>query len=296
MDINECGSINNAVAFDGVYDISSATGRGTASLNTPLGMLDFAVYTVSASKIHLISIDLDFVPWNLGLAEKQTKTNFTNADLTGNYAFFLNGTSPTGIYYAAGRFTTDGAGAVSAGLWDENNDNVTAQNVAFTGNYAVSANGRATASLTSTFGTLGYNVYLVSPTRAFFMQENDVTLGTGEIDAQSGSLSLSTFSGDYGFSLDGLPSIIVGQMNATGSGSGSGTSDSNFFDDVNGVFVPAPDDAFTATYTVAATGRGDFHVPDPTTPEDFHIYVVSGSKVHIIGMTDLFLGSAEKQF
>jgi hypothetical protein len=295
MDVNECGFVDNAVAFDGVYDISSATGRGTATLNTTLGVFDFAVYTVSASRIHLVSIDLDLVPWNLGVAEKQSKASFANADLTGNYAFFLNGASPGGTYFAAGRFTTDGSGAVSAGLWDENNDNVTEENVAFSGNYAVSANGRATASLTSTFGTLNYNVYLVSPTRAFFMQENDVSLGTGELDAQSGSLSTAAVSGDYGFSLDGFPAMIVGRMNAA-AGTASGTSDTNFFDDVNSVFVPTPGEAFTATYTVAPTGRGDFTVPDPVTPQTLHIYVVSPSKLHIIGITSQFLGSAEKQF
>lgn len=293
MDSNECGVDDNLVSFTGLYDIA-ASGRGTATLTTTLGTMNFAVYMVSAGKAHLISLDL--FPWMLGFAEKQTQASFSESDLTGNYAYFVTGFSQTGIYFSAGRLTADGLGAVSAGISDENDDGVTAENLAFTGGSDVAANGRGTASLTSTRGTSDISFYLVSPSRALFVQQGVFAVATGEIDAQSASPSQATFTGDYGLSMDGFPGTIVAQFTSNGTGSISGMAAINFWDDVNLEFVPEPDDPFTGTYTVTSTGRGDFTVTDVAPPELFHIYVISGNKVHIIGMDDLFLGSAEKQF
>jgi len=292
MDVNECGVDDNAVAFTGFYDIDAATGRGTATLDTALGYMDFAFYMVSANKAHLIS--LDYYPWTLGFAEKQTGT-FSNANVTGSYAFFTTGYSQTGLYYNAGRFAANGAGAVSAGVSDENDGGVTLENLAFTGTYSVAANGRGTGSFTSTRGTSDFSFYMVSPSRALFVQQGTFAVATGELDAQSGSFSAGSLAGDYGMCLDGYPDMIVGQFNATGGGAASGTVDISTFDEVNGVFVPTPDEAFTATYSGTANGRGDFTVSG-TPSRTFHVYMVSGSKTIIIGMSDMFLGVAEKQF
>jgi hypothetical protein len=303
MDVNDgCAGDENEVALTGSYtDIDAATGRGTATLDTALGPMNFAFYMVSANKAHLIS--LDYLPGTLGFAEKQTLGTFSNANVTGNYAFFTTGYTYNStdtlydiLYYNAGRFTANGAGAVSAGVSDENDGGVTLENLAFIGEYSVAANGRGTGSFTSSRGTSNFSFYMVSPSRALFVQQGTFAVATGELDAQSGSFSTGSLAGDYGMSLDGLPDMIVGQFNATGSsGAASGTVDINTWDSANYVFVPTPDQAFTATYSVTANGRGDFTVSG-TPPITFHLYMVSGSKTIIIGMSNMFLGVAEKQF
>jgi len=295
MDVNEDYVDTNAVAFTGTYDIA-ASGRGTATLDTPLGFMNFALYMVSANKANVVSLDL--VPWTLGKAEKQTLGSFSNANLTGDYAYIESGTSALGLgtYFNAGRFTANGSGAVSAGVSDENDNGVPAENLAFTGTYAVAANGRGTGSFTATRGTSDFSFYLVSPTRAVFVQQGAFAVATGEIEAQSGPFSNGSLTGDYGISFDGWPSMTVGQFTATGAGAASGTVDINTYDSVADAFVLEPNQAFTATYSVTANGRGNYAVADASGPLDFHVYVISDSKVIIIGMDEVLSGAAEKQF
>jgi hypothetical protein len=201
----------------------------------------------------------------------------------------------TGTDFNAGRFTANGSGTASAGVSDENNYGVTEENLAFTGTYDVAANGRGTASFTSARGTSDMSFYMVSPSRAFFVQQGTYAVATGDMDAQSGTFTNGSLAGDYGMSLDGDPSWIVGQFNATGSGAASGTVDVNTWDTDASTFVPEADQAFTATYSVTANGRGDFTVAG-TPSTTLHIYMISGSKVIVIGMSELLLGAAEKQF
>jgi hypothetical protein len=200
-------------------------------------------------------------------------------------------------YYNAGRFTANGTGGVSAGVSDENDTGVTAENLAFTGTYSVDAigDGRGTGTFTSTRGSSNFSFYMVSASRAFFVQQGTFALGTGEVDAQTGGpYSSASLAGNFGFSMDGYPSMLLGQFDAAGSAA-SGTVHVSTYDEVGNVFTLTPDQAFTATYSVTANGRGDFTVSG-ISPITFHTYMISGSKVHLIGMSDVFLGTAEKQF
>lgn len=299
MDINEDFIDTNADVFTGTYTTIDANGRGEVTLDTNQGLAVFAFYIASSGKVHLVSIDSLGRPWMLGVAEKQTPGFFSNANLTGDYAFFLSGSSPLGLatYYNAGRFTANGSGGVSAGVSDENDTGVTAENLAFTGTYSVDAfgDGRGTGTFTSARGSSNFSFYMVSPSRAFFVQQGTFALGTGEVDAQTGGpYSTASLAGSFGFSMDGYPIMLVGQFDAAG-GTASGTVHLTTYDEVGNVFTLTPNQAFNATYSVTANGRGDFTVSG-ISPITFHTYMISGSKVHLIGMSDVFLGTAEKQF
>jgi len=290
MDINDTGFDTRSAPFTGTYAIT-ANGRGTVSLDTgtAMGTVTFAVYMISASRANFVS--LDFVPAFLGTAEAQTLGSFSNANLSGDYVFSAAGFSTTGFYYNVGRFTANGSGATSSGVSDENDDGVTTENLAFTGTYAVAANGRGTASFTSTRGTSDFSFYMVSPTRALFVQQGAFAVASGELDAQlGGPFSVASLVGDYGFSGEGSDSEIVGQFNATGAGAVAGTVDLN-----DAIAGPIPDQAFNATYSVTANGRGNYTVTG-TDPSQFHIYVISPSKAVVIGINEVLLVTAEKQF
>lgn len=253
MDINDTGFDTRSAPFTGTYAIT-ANGRGTVSLDTgtAMGIVTFAVYMISASRANFVS--LDFVPAFLGTAEAQTLGSFSSADLTGDYVFSAAGFSATGSYYNVGRFTANGSGTTSAGVTDENNDGVATEDLAFTGTYALAANGRGVATFTSTRGSSEFSFYMVSPSRAFFVEQGPYAVAAGDVDAQQGGpFSTASISGDYGFSGEGSDSEIVGQFNATGAGAVAGTVDLN--DEIAG---PIPDQAFNATYSVTANGRGNW--------------------------------------
>lgn len=297
MDINENFIDTNADVFTGTYTTIDANGRGEITLDTNQGPAVFAFYIASSGKVHLISIDSIGLPWMLGVAEKQTPGFFSNANLSGDYAYFFSGYSTTDIYYSVGRFTANGSGGVSAGVSDENDSGLTTENLAFTGTYSVDAigDGRGTGTFTSTRGPSTFSFYMVSPSRAFFVQQGTFALGTGEVDAQTGGpYTNASLAGNFGFSMDGYPSMLVGQFDAAG-GTASGTVNLTTFDNTGSVLTLTPDQAFNATYSVTANGRGDFTVTG-IAPITFHTYMISGSKVHLIGMSDVFLGMAEKQF
>ena len=299
MDINENYIDTNADVFTGTYTTIDANGRGEVTLDTNQGLAVFAFYIASSGKVHLISIDSIGLPWMLGVAEKQTPGFFSNANLSGDYAYFVSvySSSASGIYYSAGRFTANGTGGVNAGVSDENDNGVTTENLAFTGTYSVDAfgDGRGTGIFTSARGSSNFTFYMVSPSRALFVQQGTFALGTGEVDAQTGGpYSTASLAGNFGISMDGYPSMLVGQFEAAG-GTTSGTVHLTTFDNTGSVLTLTPDQAFSATYSVTANGRGDFTVSD-NPPITFHLYMVSGSKVHLIGMSDVFLGTAEMQY
>ena len=288
-DINENGTATTNAAFDGTYDLTAGNGRGTAVLNTPLGTVDFVIYTVSASKAYLMSLDL--VPAFLGTAEKQTLASFSDANFSGDYVFNSSGFSANGFILTAGRLSS-GGGAITAGVSDENDQGTLTENLAFTGTYSVTANGRGTGSFTSSAGTSNLAFYLISPSRAVFVQLDSFAVATGELESQQGGpFSAASLSGDYGFSLTGNDSDNVGQFNSDRAGAITGTTDIN--DPTAG---PIPDLPFSGTYTISSNGRGDLTMGDASGSLHFYMYIVSPSKAILVGSDTILLGTAEKQF
>ena len=295
LDSNEAGVATTNAAFDGTYDLTAAAvngGRGTAIVNTPTGPVNFAIYMISASKAYFISTD--FVPAFLGTAEEQTLASYSNANVSGDYALRSSGFSTNGFILTAGRLTASGTGTVSAGVSDENDQGVLAENLAFTGTYSVDAigNGRGTGSFTSTRGTSNFAFYMISPSRAVVVQLDDFAVTTGELESQQGGpFSAASLAGDYGFSLTGNDSDNVGQFTSDGAGSITGTTDIN---DVSSGLLP--DLPFTATYTISANGRGDLTVTISGGTVHFHLYAVSASKALLVGVDTILSGTIEKQF
>jgi hypothetical protein len=288
-DINENGTATTNATFDGTYDLAAGNGRGTAIINMPSGPVDFVVYMVSASKAYLMSVDTS--PAFLGTIEGQTLASYSDSNVSGDYALMSSGFSANGFILTAGRLTANGAGVVTAGVSDEN-DQGTLKNLVFDGTYSVDAigNGRGMGSFTSTRGTSEFAFYMISPSRAVFVQLDNFAVATGELEAQQGGpFSVASLAGDYGFSLTGYDSDNVGQFASNGAGAIAGTTDIN--DPTSG---PIPDLPFTGTYTISSNGRGDLTMGDASGSLHFHMYVVSPSKAILVGVDTILLGTAEK--
>jgi hypothetical protein len=293
-DINDGGFVSTNVAFTGNYNVT-ANGRGTAAVTNPDGTSQFSFYVVSAQK--LVFVSLDFVPAILGVVEQQTLPSFSNASLTGDYVFQSVGYSPSSIAYTAGRFTADGIGAISDGVFDDNDTGTVSENVPYTGTYLVSANGRGELAITAGSDTSHFAFYLVSPDSALFVQTDPTMVVSGNVLGQHGGpFSAASVAGSYGFGLTGLTVYgdidISGQFLADGAGNIVGNND------VNDYGLLSTELPLTGVYTVSANGRGTLAVTTGGVTSNQRFYLISPSRFVVIGVDDfeVLTGGADKQF
>ena len=288
-DTNDLGSIYTNVPFTGTYNVG-LNGRGTATLIEPSATLQFSFYVISANRILIVS--LDFLPAMLGQAERQQTVPFTNASLSGDNIFFLGGLSTSGSVASAGRFTANGSGGIASGVLDENDAGQVSENVAFTGTYNISSNGRGTATLISALATSNFAFYMVSSGRAFFVQVDPFAVTNGIISAQQGApFTSDSISGDFGYVVVGVLAIL-GQIAIDGAGSLSGTLDVN---DSGTLWQDVP---LSGTYTVNSNGRCVVTVTLPGGIGNLRFYIGSGSYLVVVGVdsAEVLLGLAVKRF
>src|ERR1051326_6519625 len=74
---------------------------------------------------------------------------FTNASLTGPFAFSYTGSDSGGFLAVTGNFQADGSGHITSGTQDINSGLGSFNNVPITGTYTVRADGRGSANLNS---------------------------------------------------------------------------------------------------------------------------------------------------
>ena len=101
-------------------------------------------------------------------------------------------------------------------------DGSSAVNVTFTGTYAQAASGRAAVTL-STAANNNLAIWMISPTRGFFLVNDPNTVQEGTLDLQqTASFSNSTMSGQYALIMNGFDSGFakdrVGTLQWDGSG------------------------------------------------------------------------------
>ena len=292
-DINDAGVVSTNIGFTGTYSVAS-NGRGTATFTSSLGTSQFSFYVVSASKAHFVS--LDFVPAVIGAAEGQQGSFFSNSSVSGDYALLFGEVSTSGTVVSAGRLTADGFGGISAGVIDENDAGTVSGNIAFTGTYHVSSNGRGTAILTLPSGDSNFAFYVVSPGRVLFVQTDSFATTSGALDVQQGGpFSTASISGNFGFLLSGETSngatAISGQLIADGAGNLTAT------EDVNEAGILTSGVALDGTYTIASNGRGSATIMGTGVTTQLRFYLVSPSRVNLVGVdsSQIFLGIAVKQ-
>jgi hypothetical protein len=252
---------------------------------------------VDASTILFLDVDTSGLR-TAGTALAQSGT-FTNASLTSS-VFLLSGTalSTNGGFVVAGQFTPDGKGTFTSGVFDENDGGTLLQNSSFTtGTYALAANGRGTATVTTTNGFSNFIFWMASPTTGFFMESDSVAVASGAVLAQQGSpFSNSSLDGNYEFALGGYtsngitPLTAVGVLNANGGGTFSGSEDAE-----QGATLLAGT-ALNGTYSISPNGRGT-GVITGTTAINYVFYVSSPHEVIFLAAdsTKAFVGLAEQQ-
>jgi hypothetical protein len=276
QDESDNGSIFTNEAIVGGSLQMGGNGRGTVSLNTAAGTLNFAFYVVDANHIKLV--ETDTVTVLAGEAFRQSGT-ISNASLNGPVAFTVAGNDLTAGPFAAGAvFSADGAGNITSGTEDLNDAGSVSPNAPVSGTYALDASGRGTLSLSNVdIGTLAFAIY---PTTngVQMLDTNGSLVVTGAAFPQTGALSNGTVQGAYGMNYTGASANgeldVVASLNANGAGHMTAIQDiSN-----PGAGPPSSGTALTGDYILDATGRGPLTFQSFLGQQNMAIYVLNGNR------------------
>jgi len=283
-DINSDGKFLPQVPTTGTYSVD-ANGRAvltmTATVGTESQTSQVTAYLISSDGAVLTSID-STGGTGLGMAEKQQITSFSNASISGDYVYFANDDPAVEGDFALGKLTIDGAGAITAGVEDNNYHGSVTQGTLFTGTYSIPATdmGRGTVTIVTPDGTGGGIFYLVSEKKAFLLGTETSEPTAGLIVAQEGApFSTSSLQGTFIYSLRGfsfmLEAGIVGSLWPDGSGTLSARENVN----IGGMlFGPA----LAGTYSVGENGRGEVTMNDGVNEFLYTLYVVDSSHAFLV--------------
>jgi hypothetical protein len=209
---------------------------------------------------------------------------FTNANLSGPFAFSYTGSDASGFLAVAGSFVADGAGNITSGTQDVNSGLGVKTNATVTGTYVVRADGRGTATLNSPAGNTTLDFVIVASGHALVTRFDSRATGSGTIDQQTTSaFSNAVLAGPFAFSLSGIdtggiPMAIGGIFTSDASGTlTAGVDDSN--DD--GVIVTS--DPMTGSIPMTSTGRGTGTLNTSKGALTFAYYVVDANHLKFVG-------------
>jgi hypothetical protein len=214
--------------------------------------------------------------------------SFTNANLSGSFAFSYTGSDASGFLAVAGSFVANGSGTITSGTQDINSGAGVTTNAAITGTYTVRADGRGTATLNSPAGNTTLDFVIVASGHALVTRFDSRATGSGTIDQQtSSSFSNAALAGPFAFSLSGIdtggiPLAVGGIFTSDASGTlTAGIDDSND----NGFVVT--NDPMTGSIPMTSTGRGTATLNTSRGALTFAYYVVDANHLKIVGTNAL---------
>ena len=274
-DVNRGGVLTSLTFTAGSFNAPNpVTGRGSGTLtDSSPATSSFFYYIVDANSVRFLSGTSGIT--GSGRAEKQSGM----PALSGSYAFgsegdtlkFLSGVN------GAGRFTAS-SGTITGGARDTVQDGNTSANVAFTGTYTQAANGRVAVALSTTANS-NLVVWMISPSRGFFVVNDPNTIQEGTVDLQqTATFSNATMNGQYGLVMDGFDAGGAKDRVGTLQWDGSGKLILNEFSNANGVItVPI---VLSGRYSVSSNGRTTGSIN--TLSNNLVFYLVSGSDAYVV--------------
>jgi len=222
--------------------------------------------------------------------------NFSNASLSGQYAFSMSGVDlNSGAYIArVGSFAADGQGHITAGLEDVldlGSGSPASQQTFSNGTYQIQANGRGLIVLNvSSGGALQLSASLQSSSQGYLVQTDGLASTSGSVELQKPlQFSANAINGKYVFDFSGIsfagttPSVIslVGEFGADGNGNVTGgTADVN-----DSAFAPTGATAVIAsTYQLDTNGNGTNFGRGTMTLDGrtFAFYIVDNTRVELL--------------
>ncbi|PYU52073.1 MAG: hypothetical protein DMG48_06570 [Acidobacteria bacterium] len=272
------GAVLTAQAFTGTYSIG-ADNRGVMTLNIP-GGAKFAFAMTANGNAEFIEFDASGGAGTIGSGkiEKSDTSGYSAAAISGDYAFGADGFDDSNNRAAiAGRFTSNGAGALTNEAADINAYGTTSSMTFSSANYTVSdtATGRGTINFAFSLGgspfSLNYAFYVVNAGKLFAMGSDPVSASTPLLNgvvlrqqSPAGGFSNASLNGGMviymtGFTFCGNGSgrssdALAGLLTADGNGALNATFDENCGGVSNSI------SGLTGTYSVASNGRASIAV------------------------------------
>jgi hypothetical protein len=275
--------VNNTAGGDSTVGTISTDGLYTAPLSPPVSGAVTVTAVSQADQSRSGSATVTIV--------------FSNATLSGQYAFSFTGVDATDFLLAVGSFTADGSGNLTDGVEDLNERTGTSTSLPFTGTYSIGSDGRGSATMTSSQGTSNLRFVVLSNQKAFFIQFDTFAGGQGIIQRQDPSAFFnSALVGGYSFGLDGVslngPITTAGRFTLDGVGGIAAG-----IQDINDAGLVSTSQSFTGTYNVAANGRGTATLTGALGTLQFSFYVVSVDEVLFVSLDFIpaMIGTAERQ-
>ncbi len=274
-----------------VYGSIDNLGNYTAPLSPPPG----GTVTVTATD-----------PAATAPATATVTITYSDASLSGQYAFSYSGNDQSGFLAVAGSFATDGKGTILSGVEDVDSflTGVKVQ-VPISGFYTVTGDGRGFANISTTQGAQTWRFALTTNHHAQITLFNATSTGGGTIDQQSLnalSSSSSVINGPYVFNVLGADKLfnplgMAGKFSADGAGNIPSGAQPNTILDINDNGIAVPAGIVTSNTSLAGsylfdplfpgTGRGTLTLTSgPTGTRQYAFYAAEGPAASV---THLYL-------
>jgi hypothetical protein len=284
-------NLNGAFTSPGVNVALNAplgAGRGTGTLTDTSAIFttDFTYYIVNSNKFVLLVSGGSAT----GSGSAETQSGSVSTGLSGTYAFGSRGDDvSTGIGGVAtvGQFTS-GSGSLS-GTEDLMQDGTYTANQNFSSCFTVGAasgiNGRVAAIANGSgacSGTPTQVFWMVSPARAFFIDNSGTTLEDGTADLQTtNSFSAATFKGQFATAMDGVDLVDNQLLSRVGALNLDGSNKATLSEDANGSSAGANQTTLSGSYSANNAGRVIINL---TTNGGLNLvmYAVSGSQAYVL--------------
>ncbi len=259
-----------AIGNNSTYNILK-DGRGTADLFiTPTGGTEFPVTVdfVLTSSSHGLIIEYDSGGSGSGTIDLQPSVVSQSAIENAPYAFSLSGAFGASSLATVGTFTLNSSGQVSTGVEDFNEGGTangggpspeTSQFSITAGSVTVgSGTTPGSATLTTNFGTIGFNVYAIDATHLKFIESDGQAFLVGDVFSQP---SASIPTGNLVFTMNGedptgpVEFVTGGLMAVNGQQIPSGSEDYNDGGTVDGGVTPVTPLSFSGSFSTVGNGR-----------------------------------------
>lgn len=289
MDQNLTGSFTSP-SISWTMTAPAALGRGTGSfLNASTSFTtNFVYYIINSSRMVFLVSSANAV----GSGDAELQNGSVSSGLSGSYAFGSRGDDShffSGIN-TVGQFTAT-SGSIS-GTQDINQDGTVSSNMSYSSCDTSAANGRVAVSSvsgTTCTSTLTQVFWMVSPSRAFFVNVSSSAAEDGTADLQTTSnFANSTLKGQFGLAMDGwdtTPESLsrIGVLQFDGAGrltlvELAGTSFSGGASQPSGGALAGP-------YSTSANGRIAGSLGNSSLGSgalNFVMYLVSPSQAYIL--------------
>lgn len=270
-DINSGAGVFGPVSFTGTYTVGT-DGRASLALNPSAssGLSSETYDLVLTSKAHARMIRYDGFATGIGSVDLQDSSAFSGAALKGNLVVSLDGVDTSGMIAttaAIGLLSFDGAGAVSTGTLDANDNGSTTTGNPVNGTYSVdspASDGRGLITVSGNVGTFDFVFYIVRAGQIKLMSTDTSPVWGGTAQLQtSSSFTDASLHGNIVYLVQGETGngavVDAGKFISTSAGTLSdGVGDENS----NGTLTSGY--AFTGAYSVSNNGHGTLQIVNST--------------------------------